>query len=179
MNASPQPKCRQLTVERLRQVLRYDPDTGIFTWLGHGGYRGKPAGTAKSDGYKQIFIDFVPHRAARLAWLYMTGNHPPSGKIVDHRDGNRSNDRWKNLRLATHADNARNRRPKNRNLPCCGVYRNGSRWTAEIEADGQRHKLGSFRCVEDAVTARCKAEHHFFGDFASQVAKYGGGDGTR
>ena len=73
-----------LTVERLRDALHYNPDTGTFTWLisgcgpGGGGVRGvgKPAGRISRAGYVRLSLDCVRYRAHRLAWLYMTGEWP-------------------------------------------------------------------------------------------------------
>ncbi len=125
------------------------------------------AGTI-SMGYRQIQIDGILCRASRLVWLYQTGAFPADGLFVDHINGVRDDDRWSNLRLATPAQNARNRRPKE-GRKACGVYRSGNLFQAIIEADGVRHQLGCFKCEETAIAARCEAERHYFGDFARQV----------
>src|SRR5579863_2482235 len=99
-----------LTQERLKELLHYDPDTGLFTRLvtvaAFGAQKGKIAGNVdKKFGYCLIRIDGRGYLAHRLAFLYMTDSIPEE---VDHRDLNRSNNKWINLRAARHVDNMRN-----------------------------------------------------------------------
>lgn len=158
-----------LTFDRVNALLRYDPEEGIFRHkVSRGGEKaGSVAGTA-SNGYNLLFIDCFQYRSGRVAWLLMTGKLVPAGRVVDHINGDRHDDRWSNLRLATPAENSRNRKPKN-GRKACGVYQAGKRWTAIIERDGVRHYLGSFSCEIAAVTARNTAARHFFGEFARVV----------
>ena len=107
-----------LTQERLKQLLYYDPVTGIFTWRkNHSSMAraGNIAGyVAKKEHTKYIYIrvDNKLYLAHRLAFLYQTGKFP--AKQVDHIDQNRTNNSWNNLRPASHTDNQRNR-SKNKN----------------------------------------------------------------
>ena len=170
----PIPKARQLTAGRLKEVLRYDPETGVFTWRisRPGCVAGRVAGT-KQQGYCQIEIDRKLFRAARLAWLYMNGEFPEPGLCVDHINGVRDDDRWCNLRLATPAQNCRNRGLCRRNTSGhIGVHpiKASGLWGAEISVNGRNVRLGAFECKEEAIAARCKAERHYFGDFARRVA---------
>lgn len=162
-------KASTLKAVRVRELLTYCPTSGEFRRRisRPGCAAGELAGTI-SNGYRQIQIDGIICKASRLAWLYQTGAFPADGLLVDHINGVRDDDRWLNLRLATPAQNARNRRPKE-GRKVCGVYRNGSLFQAVIEADGVRHQLGSFKCEETAIAARCDAERHYFGEFARQV----------
>lgn len=98
----------QLTASRLREVLEYDLESGIFRWRMSRGMRraGATAGCVMSKGYVFIKIDSVIHTAHRLAVLYMTGQWPPHE--VDHKDLNKANNAWSNLRLATSSQNKRN-----------------------------------------------------------------------
>jgi hypothetical protein len=164
------PKTSTLTADRLRQVLEYCPLFGEFRWRKSrpGCVSGKIAGTINSNGYRQIQIDGIFHRASRLAWLYQTGAFPEPSLFIDHINGVRDDDQWCNLRLATPKENARNRRPKD-GRKVCGVYQAGNDWTAEIMVDGVCLRLGRFKCEEAAIEARCEAEKHHFGDFARQV----------
>jgi hypothetical protein len=154
-------------LEQLRQVIRYDPETGEFTWLVTG-YKnrhpiGSRAGTLK-DGYNQLNIDGRLYRGGRLAWLFMTGDWPPKGFDVDHRDTNRANDKWDNLRLLTRSGN--NRNPSglrsNNTVGARGVHRqpNGT-FFARITVDGQNVHLGTFPTIEDAAAARAEAEEKY------------------
>ena len=88
----------RLTAERLRQLLDYSPETGLFYWRVKRGSvaAGTEAGTWHGNGYRKIHIDGVPHLAHRLAWLYVHGEHP-TGEI-DHRNGNPADNRISKLR---------------------------------------------------------------------------------
>jgi hypothetical protein len=97
-----------LTQERLKEVLRYDPNTGIFVNLQSRGNKkaGSIAGTRDKDGYIVIRIDRLPYRAHRLAFLYMEGYMPVE---VDHDNRVRDDNRWDNLFDASRQENMRNR----------------------------------------------------------------------
>ncbi|QIO00287.1 homing endonuclease [Salmonella phage polluks] len=97
-----------LTQERLKEVLRYDPETGHFINLQSRGNKkaGSIAGTKDKDGYIVIRIDRMPHRAHRLAFLYMEGYMPIE---VDHDNRIRDDNKWTNLIDASRKENMRNR----------------------------------------------------------------------
>jgi hypothetical protein len=79
-----------LTATRLRELLHYDPETGLLTCIvNRRGYpkEGSIAGCKNDDGYLRIVIDGVPYLGHRLAWLHMTGNFPQNG--IDHISGER------------------------------------------------------------------------------------------
>jgi hypothetical protein len=170
------PKARQLTQERLHEVLQYDPDLGTFTWKcpRPGVLPGWVAGTITTAGYRQIEIDFKLFRGGRLAWLYITGLFPPVGMLVDHANGNRADDRWYNLRLATPQENVRNRGLCSRNrsgkVGVC-VGRKPGTWEATITINNRTRLLGRFECLGDAVAVRCEAEKHYFGNFARRFSR--------
>ena len=84
----------RLTAERLRQLLYYAPETGLFYWrLSQGSVAaGTEAGTWHGNGYRKIHINGVPHLAHRLAWLYVHGEHPTGEIRAPHRR-NRSPER--------------------------------------------------------------------------------------
>ena len=150
-----------LTVERLRQVLKYDPETGAFIWLVATGHSkvGNPAGYVNAAGYRIIMVDGHNHRGARLAWAIMTGNWPAA--LVDHKDRNRSNDTWGNLREATVKQNAENR---SREAGRLGVSWNRRRkqWQAKICHNRKQIHLGWFSAEPAAILARKSAERRLF-----------------
>ena len=89
------------------------------------------------------------------------------GKRVDHINGDRLDNRRCNLRLATHAENCRNRKNHSNNTSGFkGVHRQKNRWRALIRVDGKSKFLGSFLTPEDAHAAYCAAARKYFGEFA-------------
>lgn len=156
---------KALTAARLRERLVYDPKTGAFAHAcnGRGFGEGNRTGCVTKRGYVVITLDYVTHRAQRLAWLYMTGEWPDGE--VDHIDGNRANNKWSNLRVVDRAGNAQNQRhPHPRNKAgmfgaCAGKY---GRYRARIRVRGQRIELGTYKTAEEAHAAyvAAKRKHH-------------------
>ena len=160
-----------ITAERLREVLHYDPDTGIFTWIKNTGYKrmaGKVAGKVSSHGYISIGIDRLNLYAHRLAFLYMTGKIP---KEIDHIDTIRHNNKWANLREATRTFNNANRTAsKIRKLPkgVTQVQSKGkklNRYFARIHLNDKCYYLGCFSSPEEAAMMYQSAASGFFGPF--------------
>ncbi|UVK55105.1 HNH endonuclease [Mesorhizobium sp. AR02] len=164
-----------LTAERARELLIYDPETGALRWrVPRGVASGALAGTRTADGYTQVEIDYRLYRAHRVIWLMMTGKWPKH--LVDHRNGMRADNRWKNLREATPLQNARNRKPgKSNSSGTVGVSFIASRkkWQAYIGLDNQIVKLGHFEDKTDAISARQEAERQHYGEFAPMQESMG------
>jgi hypothetical protein len=149
--------------ERLKSVVRYDPDAGLFVWLvsNNISYKiGDVCGTYRKDGYIHIKTDGRSYLAHRLAWLYVYGNWP-TGQI-DHIDGMRHNNRLANLRDVSQSVNLHNQKKarvdsKSGHL---GVYWNNSdrKWMAQITSNGSQRCLGYFSDITDAIAARLAAE---------------------
>jgi hypothetical protein len=169
-----------LTADQLRALLDYDAATGVFTWrrreplrqydkTWNTRYAGKPAGTPTvPKGYIQIMADGRLHLAHRLAFLWMTGAWPAFE--IDHHDGNRTNNRWSNLRLATSSQNKMNGVRRSDNSSGYRGVRFDKRrnhWIAEIMANGMTFYLGSFQTVEDAAAAYAEAAGRLHGKFAN------------
>lgn len=151
-----------LTQQRLKELVVYNPETGLFTWKestppGKSGpkhFAGQPVKRSfDSFGHVQLFLDGKKHLSARLAWLYMTGEWPSN--YMDHANRTPSDDRWENLRQATAAQNSTNRKlPSNNTSGCRGVQWQAGKWYARITANGVVYNLGAFSEYEDAVRAR-------------------------
>lgn len=166
-----------ITVEELKQVLSYDPETGVFTYVDDilAGRFGKTpcaragdiAGGIGSDGYRKIKLRGRSYRAHRLAWLYCTGRWPRNE--IDHINGIADDNRWKNLREATRAENNCNRKTSKLNSTGVkGVYwhKKNKCYCADIRVNGKKIYLGSFSCPTAAHLAYCKAAKAHFGEFA-------------
>jgi hypothetical protein len=166
-------KEKLLTASRLRQVLKYDEDTGLFTWLVSTSNRvkvGDTAGALNGDGYVLIQIDGKAYKASRLAFLYMIGRFPDPE--ADHENLNRSDDRWKNLREATRQQNNRNKPVrKDSTTGAKGVsLRECGRFQAYIIIGGKQKPWTPHR-PRNAKAARSAAERKYYGDFAYDPSK--------
>lgn len=142
-----------LTAERLRELLHYDPATGLFTWRVAKSNRAPVGGVAGSlavRGCVDIGVDGVRHKAHRLAWLYMTGRWPDAE--IDHRNTVPHDNRWSNLRELPHVLNSQNSRaPRSNNTTgFLGVTRNGGRFRAQITVNGKAFNLGRYETPERA-----------------------------
>ncbi len=161
-----------LTRNRLAESLTYDPLTGVFVWRERRGNKhpGDLAGCMKRT-YVVINIDGVCYRAHHLAWFYMTGELPTL--FIDHRDTNKHNNAWSNLRLATKSQNMANvGLIKSNASGFKGVSRYrageayGKPWQASICLDKRTRHLGHFATREEAHAAYCEAAGKLFGEFA-------------
>jgi hypothetical protein len=164
----------ELTYSRLREVLHYDPATGIFTWLVATSRRIKPgyiAGRVDSKGYAAIKIDHQTYRSHRLAFLYQTGSWPIAE--IDHINGERANNAWCNLRQATRTQNVHNTCVRSDNkVGLKGVTLHGpktrykAKYRAIITVAGKQRHIGSFMTPEEAHAAYVAAATELFGEFA-------------
>lgn len=157
-----------LTADRLREVLTYDPETGVFRWKVRTSIRvtvGEVAGYLR-DGYRFITIDGRKYRAHRLAWLYMYGVWPAE---LDHVNGDRADNRISNLREATRTQNNANTPiRKNNTSGVKGVCwdKRKRKWMAQIRVRGVQRFLGYYETTEEAGEAYAAAAARYFGEFA-------------
>lgn len=152
-----------ITQKELKELLHYDPETGVFTWLKSRGScdSGVVAGT-KVNGYVKIRIHRRRYYAHRLAWLYVHGEFPPLW--IDHVNRVRSDNRISNLRLSGPMENAQNR-------PILATNKSGiagvnwhkvtGKWTAQISVGKKKIYLGVYDSLDDAEAARVAAKKHY------------------
>ncbi len=159
-----------LTTERLKELLDYDPLTGIFRWrVDRKGAirRGKVAGGPDQKGHMSIAIDGVRYMAHRVAWFYMTGSWP-IGEI-DHEDLNGENNRFENLRDSKtrtfQRANQRVRQDSSSGVKGVKSTPAGT-WKARIRFHGKEYYLGTFPDIAEAHAAYIAKAREFFGEFA-------------
>lgn len=161
-----------LTPAELRQIFRYDPDTGVLTWavkISDKTMVGAPAGTY-SHGYLVVAVRKVMYRVHRVAWAMVYGAWPDETADIDHINGNRADNRICNLRIATRAENIRNSRTRSNNKSGHkGVSWDKAKqaWMARIKAtNGRIVHLGYFAAKHEAADAYRRAAPREHGAFA-------------
>lgn len=162
----------ELTQARLKSVVDYDPQTGVFTWrkTPKGPACGRKAGAINSDGYIQIKIDQRIYKAHRLVWLYVHGRWPDD--LLDHINLVRADNRLCNLREATKSQNRMNVPALRHNRSGIkGVFPKDGKWIARIGVDGKSIELGRFDSAEQASSAYAEASKIYHGDYAYGAAK--------
>lgn len=161
---------RRITHERLKQALRYSPIVGVFEWriTGRRIRPGYLAGGVDSKGYINVTVDGVTYKGHQLAWFYMTGNWPESG--IDHKDGDRSNNAFNNLREATHEQNSANLKINSSNTSGVkGVYycKATKTWVARIFSHKKIAYREEFDTLEAADAGVRAARERLHGEFAN------------
>jgi hypothetical protein len=164
----------------LRQVLRYEPETGKLFWLlrhremfaceadskkWNARFADCEALTADNGtGYRTGLIFNTKVRAHRVIWAMQTGAWPVV--YIDHINGDRADNRWGNLREADASENSRNARLRSDNQSGFrGVTRFGGKWRAEIRLYGKATYLGQFDTPEQAAAAYAEASRRLHGEF--------------
>lgn len=164
----------KLTQSRLKKLVHYNLETGVFTWLKrensqwNGKWAKKRAGwirNGKSGIYRQISVDDKKYYEHRLAWLYVTGNWPVE---IDHINGDKVDNKFCNLREAHGSQNHYNKTMSNNTSGYKGVFfcNQKKKWLARIQANKKQIHLGTFKTPEDAHSAYCIAADKYHGGFA-------------
>lgn len=154
-----------ITAKRLRELLHYDPTTGVFTWAIRVSNCVKVsdiAGSMTGGRYWHIKLDGKKYQAHRLAWFHAYGEWPKGE--VDHIDGDRLNNRIANLRDVPSTVNQHNLRRafSNNKLGLLGVSQKGNRFLAEIQVSRKKIHVGYFATAAEAHAAyvAAKRKHH-------------------
>jgi hypothetical protein len=171
----------------LRNLLDYDPDTGLLTWKCRPDiskynkgfnrrFAGQSAGSLSGDAERgnQYIVVGVRHagmyqqyKAHRIIWKMMTKNEPPD--FIDHKDGDAFNLRWSNIRAATNGQNLQNAKLRKDNRSGVkGVSWDVShqKWKAVISVNKQQFRLGRFSTVEEAEAVIARKRHELHGEFS-------------
>jgi hypothetical protein len=161
-----------ISQEYLKKHIKYDPTTGVFSVLVprkgcSGKFRsiGQPLGTMTSHGYLKISLLGSSQYLHRLAFLYMTGELP---ETVDHVNGDKSDNRWANLRSCSQQENCRNKRVVKSKCGLKGVTNVGRRYRAQIVHNHKPMHLGYFDTAESAHDAYFQKALKLNGEFATK-----------
>lgn len=157
----------------IRDNLRYDPETGELWWTKplQGRQINKPVGSNTGDGYLQLYLSVTSRvynlKSHRVCWFLYYGSWPNS--MLDHIDGDGTNNKVDNLRLVSNQENQMNKRAK---VGCSSKYKGvhwckqRERWRSRIKISGKFTFLGSYTSEEEAARAYDKAARETFGEYA-------------
>ena len=153
-----------ITQKRLKELLHYNPDTGILTWIKqyHSRFIGREAGRLHPNGYRYIKFNRNNYMSHRMAWLYVFGEWPSDQ--LDHINHIRDDNRIINLRAVSNRINSKNQSiAKNNTHGIIGVYKRNDKWgwRANIHADSKQTNLGTYKSFFDACCARKSAEKRY------------------
>lgn len=157
------------TQDQLKKILKYDPETGCFTWLIQRSSRrkiGDKAGYLDPGRYVRINVQGHLHYAHRLAFLYMEGAYPKND--VDHINRSKSDNRWINLRKATRTENFFNRPLGiNNTSGYKGVSfdKSKNKFSAIATINGKSNFLGRFNSALEAHEAYVRFSKERHGQF--------------
>ena len=152
-----------MTQQELKELLNYDQNTGIFTWLKNN----KIAGGINSKGYVAIKIKNKLYKAHRLAWLYVYGEWP---NIVDHINRIRNDNKLSNLRLATPSQNQFNsnlRKDNTSGIKGVTWAKQSKKWLVQIRIDKKKTHIGIYKNFEMAKIAIDLARKKYHKEFAN------------
>ena len=168
------------SLDRLNECFEYNKDTGVLRWktrpldhfscvgvcnMWNSKRAGKEIKFTEVSGYIVVRLDGYLYKAHRIIFKLMTGNDPKVN--IDHRDSDRTNNKWSNLREASDVQNTHNAKMKKSSTTGFkGVYVKGKKFGTEIRANGVRHFLGTFNTAQEAYTVYCEAAVRLHGEFA-------------
>lgn len=146
--------------------LAYEPSTGNFIHMkSHGRVKkGDVVTSLDSHGYIRVSKDGKRYLAHRVAFLFMTGEWPKDD--IDHKDQDRTNNKWDNLRECSRSQNLGNQRKTRGSSIYKGVTKNRGRWVAQLGRQGG-HYLGASTCEKEAALIYNHHAEIKFGTYAS------------
>lgn len=153
-----------LTPSRLQAIFEYDAEAGTITRTARteSEPRGKVMGFTMANGYRAMLIYGKQYYVHRIAFAIAHGRWPTA--LIDHINGDPSDNRLSNLREATSRENSRNRaRSADHGAT---FYRRYGKWRASVSVDGRQKHLGYFATKDEALAARVLAEKQHYGEFA-------------
>lgn len=156
--------------KKIKECLQYEPETGLLYWKKKPNPKspirvGQRAGSKGSKGYRRVFLCDREFQVHQVVWFFETDEWPT---LIDHVNGNRSDNRFGNLRIADDQQNSQNRQPQG-SSSLKGVYRTISKrspFKASIYYGGASHHLGYFATEMEAAKAYDSAAKKHFGEFA-------------
>ena len=160
-------KAKPINLSEVENIFSYDPYTGKIYWKidTRNTKSGDEAGYVHRLGYIKIKYKGRPMQASRLAWV-LHYKEDANG-VIDHIDGDKTNNTIKNLRVVTSQENNMNSRVRSHNiLGIKGVREKNGRFQARITKDGKLYNLGWFDSAKEARNKRIKAEKEMFGRYA-------------
>ncbi len=151
--------------ENIGDFLRLDADTGELFWISARSrcLAGIRAGSLRHHGDVAVTFCGRVYGAHRIVWFLATGEQPPA--IIDHRDGDKTNNRPGNLREATPTQNNANTRGRGRYAKGVSLHETG-KYQAQLKCRGRNHYLGLFATEEEAARAYALKASEIFGEFA-------------
>lgn len=146
------------------ELLSYNPETGEIRWVKNG----KIAGGLNNRGYCRLSVKGKSYLAHRLIWTLMTGEDAP--ETIDHIDGNKSNNRWANLRESDTSTNNMNRSMHKNNtsgVKCVSWSKHQQRWRVQIGFNKKYYTFGSYIDIEEAKAVADRERKRLHGEFAN------------
>jgi hypothetical protein len=164
-------KSRTININEIKSSFSYNEESGEIIRIK---FRGHPSNIktlrkASKSRYPMIGFNGSSYLAHRIAWVIKTGENPTFD--IDHINGNKWDNRWCNLRIATRSENRCNCEPSLSNTSgTIGVtfHKLVKKYVAQIKKHGKSYHLGCFENIEDAIKCRKNAEKIFHGEFLSR-----------
>ncbi len=146
---------RSLTVAEVKELIHYDPESGVFRWKD-----GNVAGATHSSGYLQTYVAGHKLSLHRLAWFITYGRWPVE---IDHINRVKTDNRISNLRNCTRSENAQNRLLPKGKSGLKGAFRYHRKWKSQIYKNRKCVYLGLFNTKREAHAAYCEAAKSIYG----------------